>query len=86
MQSHTKKSRLTDLIDEHVDHLNYLQDIYTLNIQALSNCLTDQLIRRLFVPVYLNSLVKKDRFLVKVMDLNEKSSNYFKTFQKNFKF
>jgi protein CLEC16A len=64
--SHTKKSRLIDLIDEHVDHLNYIQDIYTINIQALSNCLTEQLIRRLLVPVYLNSLLKRDRFSVKV--------------------
>jgi protein CLEC16A len=64
--SHTKKSRLIDLIDEHVDHLNYIQDIYTINIQALSNCLTEQLIHRLLVPVYLNSLLKRDRFSVKV--------------------
>ncbi|CAF1145643.1 unnamed protein product, partial [Brachionus calyciflorus] len=53
---HTKKSSLIDSIDEYIDHLNYLQDIYMLNIQSLSNCLTQQLIRRLFVPVYLNSL------------------------------
>lgn len=46
-----------DLIDEHVDHLNYLQDIYLLDNLALSNCLTEQLIRRLLVPVYLSSLL-----------------------------
>ena len=66
IKSHTKKSRLIDLIDEHVDHLNYIQDIYTINIQALSNCLTEQIIHRLLVPVYLNSLLKRDRFSVKV--------------------
>lgn len=62
---HTKKCRLTDLIDEHIDHLNYLQDIYILNIEGINNCLTEQLIRRLLVPVYLSSLLKKDRFTVK---------------------
>lgn len=64
--SHTKKCRLTDLIDEYIDHLNYIQDIYTLNIQSLSNILTDQLIRRLFVPVYLSSILNKDKFIIKV--------------------
>jgi len=59
---HTKRNRLTDSIDEHIDHLNYLQDIYILNNQSLSNCLTEQLVRRLFVPVYFNSLLSKDRF------------------------
>ncbi|CAF0812734.1 unnamed protein product [Brachionus calyciflorus] len=62
---HTKKSSLIDSIDEYIDHLNYLQDIYMLNIQSLSNCLTQQLIRRLFVPVYLNSLIRKDKILIK---------------------
>lgn len=64
-QSHTKKCRLTDLIDEYIDHLNYLQDIYMLNIQSLSNALTEQLIRRLFVPVYLSSILNKDKFVIK---------------------
>ena len=64
--SHTKKGRLIDLIDEHVDHLNYLQDIYTLNNHALSGHLTEQLIRRLLVPIYLSSLLSNDRFNIKV--------------------
>lgn len=62
VRSHTKKCRLTDLIDEHIDHLNYLQDIYTLNIQPLSNILTQQLVRRLFVPIYFSSILRKDKF------------------------
>ncbi|RNA07939.1 CLEC16A isoform X2, partial [Brachionus plicatilis] len=61
---HTKKSNLIDLIDEYIDHLNYLQDIYMLDNQALSNFLTQQLIRRLFVPVFLSSLRRKDKYTV----------------------
>ena len=75
--SHTKKCRLTDLIDEYIDHLNYIQDIYTLNIQSLSNILTDQLIRRLFVPVYLSSILNKDKFIIKVSLVLFYSQNVF---------
>ena len=46
-----------DLIDEHVDHLNYLQDIYLLPDAALSERLSEQLLRRLLVPVHLASLL-----------------------------
>mgnify|MGYP001810444597 CR=1 FL=1 len=67
LQSHTKKSRLTDFIDEYIDHLNYLQDIYILNNEGLSNMLTEQLMRRLMIPVYLCSLLKRDKFIVKVV-------------------
>ena len=55
--STTRKNRLINLIDEHIDHLNYIQDIYILNNQSLSQCLSEQLFRRLFVPVYLSSLL-----------------------------
>lgn len=66
ISSHTKKNRLIDLIDEHIDHLNYLQDIYMINNQGLSNCLSEQIVRRLFVPVYLSSLLNKEKFVIKV--------------------
>lgn len=36
-----------------------------LNIQSLSNLLTEQLVRRLFVPVYLSSILNKDKFVIK---------------------
>lgn len=72
---HTKRSRLTDLIDEHVDHLNYMQDVYILNNMGLSNCLTEQLIRRLLVPVYLSSLLARERFNIKV-SLKPINNNY----------
>lgn len=57
-----------------------------LNNQGLSNCLTEQLIRRLFVPVFLSSLIRKDKFIIKVrlfvMILPSKSQ----MFDKDFKF
>ncbi len=64
---HTHRSRLIDLIDEHVDHLNYIQDVYMLNNIGLCHCLTEQLIRRLLVPVYLSSLLAKEKFNIKVI-------------------
>lgn len=42
-----------------------MQDIYTIGNQTMSNFLTQQLIRRLFVPIFLNSLLRKDKFTVK---------------------
>ena len=66
---HTKKFRLIDLIDEHIDHLNYLQDIYILNIESLNNCLNEQLMRRLFIPIYLYSLLRKESKYIKVIFL-----------------
>ena len=69
---HTKRCRLTDLIDEYIDHFNYLQDIYMINNPDLSTCLTEELIRRLLIPVCLNSISKKDKY-AKVTALKLKS-------------
>jgi protein CLEC16A len=55
---YTKRSRLIGLIDEYIDYLSYLQDIYSLQIEGLNQCISEQLIRRLIVPIYFNSLLR----------------------------
>lgn len=56
--SHKSRDRLTDLVAEHLDHLHYLNDILTLGIEPLNNILTDYLLNRLYVPLYVNSLLQ----------------------------
>ncbi|EDV28283.1 uncharacterized protein TRIADDRAFT_53756 [Trichoplax adhaerens] len=53
-------SRLKDLVAEHVDHLHYINDIYCLNIGCLNSILTDQLLNRLIIPLYVNSLLTQE--------------------------
>lgn len=65
--SHKSKDRLADLVAEHLDHLHYLNDILELNIEPLNNILTDYLLNRLYVPLYVRSLSATDP--VKVSDL-----------------
>lgn len=60
---------LKDLVAEHVDHLHYINDIYCLNIGCLNSILTDQLLNRLVIPLYLNSLLAQD------MTTNDDESN-----------
>ena len=54
--SHRSLNRLKDLVAEHLDHLHYLNDILCLQIDALNAVLTDHLLNRLFIPLYIYSL------------------------------
>lgn len=56
------RSQLTSSLEEYLDHIHYLQDIFLLNVDSLNNVLKDQLMNRLFIPVYIFSLIKRDRF------------------------
>ena len=56
--SHLKCDRLKDLVAEHLDHLHYLHDILSLNIQDVNDVLTGHFINRLLIPLYIYSLVK----------------------------
>ncbi|CAG2111581.1 unnamed protein product [Medioppia subpectinata] len=49
--------RLDDLVAEHLDHLHYLNDILLLNINDLNNVLSDHLLNRLLIPLYIFSLI-----------------------------
>ncbi|KAG8195139.1 hypothetical protein JTE90_023316 [Oedothorax gibbosus] len=52
------KTKLADLVAEHLDHLHYLNDILCLHIEALNDVLTDHLLNKLLVPLYVYSLVQ----------------------------
>ena len=56
--SHRSLGRLKDLVAEHLDHLHYLNDILCLRIDNLNEVLTLHLLNRLFIPLYIYSLVR----------------------------
>ena len=49
--------RLDDFVAEHLDHLHYLNDILLLDISDLNNVLSDHLLNRLLIPLYIFSLI-----------------------------
>ncbi|XP_071105280.1 protein CLEC16A-like [Haliotis cracherodii] len=59
---HRSRDRLSDLVAEHLDHLHYLNDILCINIDALNEVLTDQLLNRLLIPLYVYSLTKRKKY------------------------
>ncbi|WAQ96416.1 CL16A-like protein [Mya arenaria] len=56
---HRSRGRLATLVAEHLDHLHYINDILLINIDTLNDVLTDQLLNRLLVPLYVYSLTKQ---------------------------
>lgn len=61
---HQSQNRLADLVAEHLDHLHYLNDILCLNITDLNHVLTDHLLHKLLIPLYIYSLVPSRRLSV----------------------
>ncbi|KYM98898.1 PREDICTED: protein CLEC16A [Cyphomyrmex costatus] len=55
---HQSQNRLSDLVAEHLDHLHYLNDILSLNIRDLNKVLSEHLLHKLLVPLYVYSLMK----------------------------
>ncbi|XP_030571862.1 protein CLEC16A homolog isoform X1 [Drosophila novamexicana] len=53
---HQSKQKLSNLVAEHLDHLHYLSDILLLDITDLNAVLTEHLLHKLFVPLYIFSL------------------------------
>lgn len=53
---HQSQHRLSNLVAEHLDHLHYLNDILMLKIDGLNAVLTEHLLHKLFVPLYMYSL------------------------------
>ncbi|CAF4392704.1 unnamed protein product, partial [Rotaria sp. Silwood2] len=56
------RGQLISSLEEYLDHIHYLQDIFLLNVDSLNNVLKDQLMNRLLIPVYIFSLIKRDKF------------------------
>lgn len=54
--SHQSQDRLSNLVAEHLDHLHYLNDILCLEIADMNAVLTEHLLHKLFVPLYIFSL------------------------------
>ncbi|XP_061568817.1 protein CLEC16A isoform X1 [Cololabis saira] len=59
-EEHKNKGKLSDLVAEHLDHLHYLNDILMINCEFLNDVLTDHLLNRLFLPLYVFSLVNPE--------------------------
>ncbi|XP_011866903.1 PREDICTED: protein CLEC16A isoform X2 [Vollenhovia emeryi] len=55
---HQSQNRLSDLVAEHLDHLHYLNDILCLNIPDLNKVLSEHLLHKLLIPLYVYSLMK----------------------------
>ncbi|KAM3961022.1 C-type lectin domain containing ema [Aphomia sociella] len=56
---HQSQQKLDDLVAEHLDHLHYINDILCLNIPDLNDVLTEHLLHKLFVPLYIYSLTSE---------------------------
>ncbi|XP_073350162.1 protein CLEC16A [Pagrus major] len=59
-EEHKNRGKLSDLVAEHLDHLHYLNDILIINCEFLNDVLTDHLLNRLFLPLYVFSLVSPE--------------------------
>ncbi|XP_045640319.1 protein CLEC16A isoform X3 [Ursus americanus] len=60
-EEHRNRGKLSDLVAEHLDHLHYLNDILIINCEFLNDVLTDHLLNRLFLPLYVYSLENRDK-------------------------
>ncbi|XP_062388599.1 protein CLEC16A isoform X3 [Sardina pilchardus] len=60
-EEHKNRGKLSDLVAEHLDHLHYLNDILIISCEFLNDVLTDHLLNRLFLPLYVYSLVGQEQ-------------------------
>ncbi|EFN81295.1 Protein CLEC16A [Harpegnathos saltator] len=65
---HQSQNRLSDLVAEHLDHLHYLNDILCLNISDLNKVLSEHLLHKLLVPLYVYSLMRQKNVLCQTQD------------------
>ncbi|XP_047529583.1 protein CLEC16A homolog isoform X3 [Vanessa atalanta] len=56
---HQSQQKLADLVAEHLDHLHYINDILCLNIPDLNDVLTEHLLHKLLIPLYIYSLTSE---------------------------
>uniref|UniRef100_A0A2M4BB65 Uncharacterized protein n=1 Tax=Anopheles marajoara TaxID=58244 RepID=A0A2M4BB65_9DIPT len=67
---HQSQHRLANLVAEHLDHLHYLNDILCLDIADLNAVLTEHLLHKLFVPLYIFSLTPSPPISMAVVTRN----------------
>lgn len=75
-EEHKNRGKLSDLVAEHLDHLHYLNDILIINCEFLNDVLTDHLLNRLFLPLYVYSLVSQQRVKTEDRKINPQVSLY----------
>jgi len=51
------RGKLEDLVAEHIDNLYYLNDIFALNVNSINEVLAAQVLKKLLMPLYVQSLV-----------------------------
>nr|XP_029718817.1 protein CLEC16A homolog isoform X2 [Aedes albopictus] len=68
--SHQSQHRLANLVAEHLDHLHYLNDILCLDIPDLNAVLTEHLLHKLLVPLYIFSLTPSPPISMAVVTRN----------------
>lgn len=69
--SHRSKNRLETLIAEHLDHLHYVNDILSIDNEYLNDVLTEHMLNRLLVPLYVDSLTRKRAYGLAVSGLEK---------------
>uniref|UniRef100_A0A182JKP4 FPL domain-containing protein n=1 Tax=Anopheles atroparvus TaxID=41427 RepID=A0A182JKP4_ANOAO len=69
-RDHQSQHRLANLVAEHLDHLHYLNDILCLDIPDLNAVLTEHLLHKLFVPLYIFSLTPSPPISMAVVTRN----------------
>ena len=57
----TNRNHLTSSLEQYIDNIHYLQDIFLLNVNSLNRVLKDQLMNRLLIPIYVFSLIKREK-------------------------
>lgn len=54
------RGRLSCGLEEYLDDIHYLEDIFLTKVQQLNYVLKEQLMNRLLIPIYVFSLLKKE--------------------------
>ncbi|XP_072275110.1 protein CLEC16A isoform X2 [Pyxicephalus adspersus] len=65
-EEHKNRGTLSNLVSQHLDHLNYLNDILIIDCEFLNDVLTDHLLNRLLLPLYVFSLVNQDKVFLTI--------------------
>lgn len=84
---HQSQQKLDDLVAEHLDHLHYLNDILCLNIPDLNQVLTEHLLHKLLIPLYIYSLTSENshkiKHLAKKPHANSEQIQHIETITRN---
>ena len=79
LYSINSRGRISCSLEEYLDHIHYLQDIFLLNVDSLNCVLKDQLMNRLLIPVYVFSIIQREKFarIIVKMKINVKRQLFF---------